>query len=273
MIMHTDRGIYLALAELARRYRRPEPAPRAEPLTAHELCCFSQHGEDGVIAEILQRLGGGSGYFVEFGIESGREGNCVFLADVLGWSGLFIEPDEVHYASLARKYAGNPHVTTHRAAVTPENVQELFAACGVPAEPDILSIDVDGADYWVWERITDYRPRLAIVEYNAALPVARRLVQPRDQAGGWQGTDYFGASLGALIELGGRRGYRLVHTELAGGNAFFVRADLAGERFPEPAEVPRRAEPNYFLQGYHHPPDPTGRQYVEVGETPVDEEP
>lgn len=190
----------------------------------------------------------------------------MFLADVLGWSGLFIEPDEAFYASLARKYASNPSVVTHRAAVSPDNVQEPFAQCGAPAEPDILSIDIDGADYWIWERITHYRPRLTIIEYNAALPAGRRLVQPRGQAGGWRGTDYFGASLDALVELGHRQGYRLVHTDLSAAIASFVRADLTGGIFPAAAEVACRTEPNYFLQGYHHPPDETTRRYVKVEE-------
>ena len=87
------------------------------PLTEFELRCFSQHGEDGVIAELLARVGIASGYFVEFGIESGREGNCVFLADVLGWYGLFIEPDETSVTpSSHRKYAATErsHAERHR---------------------------------------------------------------------------------------------------------------------------------------------------------------
>ena len=85
--METDRSIYLSIAELRRRYRTQPESTVAGPLTEFELRCFSQHGEDGVIAEILARVGIGAGFFVEFGIETGREGNCVFLADVLGWEG------------------------------------------------------------------------------------------------------------------------------------------------------------------------------------------
>lgn len=267
--METDRSIYLALAELLDRHRDAGRPPDSGPLTPYELRCFSQHGEDGVIAEILRRINVGTRYFVEFGIEAGTEGNCVVLADVLDWSGLFIEPEEGFHAALSRKYATNPRVATHRAFVSPANVQALFAQCGVPEEPDILSIDVDGADYWIWEQVTDYRPRVVVIEYNASLPAGRRLVQPADHTGGWQGTDYFGASLDALVDLGSRQGYRLVHTDLASANAFFVRDDLAAEGFPPAAAVPRRSEPNYFMQAYHHPPDTTGRRYVEVGERPA----
>jgi SAM-dependent methyltransferase len=259
--MQTDRGIFLALAELARRYQDPAPPAGAGPLAASELCCFSQHGEDGVIAEILRRIGITSASFVEFGVESGREGNCVFLADVLGWRGLFIEPDEDAFASLRRKYAANPRVRTLQAAVTPENVEALFAEGAVAREPDVASIDVDGADYWIWTEIRDYRPRVVVVEYNSSLPPGRKLVQPRAHTGGWQRTDYFGASLDAMTDLGTRQGYRLVYTDLAGANAFFVRDDLVSNRFGSPEGVMRRTEPNYFLQGYQHPPDDTGREY------------
>jgi hypothetical protein len=114
-----------------------------------ELRVFSQNGEDGVIAELVRRTGAPGRFFVEFGIGSGGEGNCVFLADVLGWSGLFMEPDPDAHAALTRKFEGHPGVATLHATVTPENVEELFERAGVPAEPDVLSIDVDGNDYWI----------------------------------------------------------------------------------------------------------------------------
>jgi SAM-dependent methyltransferase len=267
--METDRSIYLTIAELARRYEAPSGGlGDQQPLTRYELRCFSQHGEDGVIAEILSRVGISSRAFVEFGIETGREGNCVFLADVLEWRGLFIEPNYEFHTQLARKYAGTPRITTLQTAVTPDNVESLFMQSGVPTEIDVLSIDVDGADYWIWEQITGWRPRVLVIEYNAALPVDQALVQPPGEELGWQGTDYFGASLSALESLGERQGYRLVHTDLSAANAFFVRADLAHDRFPLATAVPRRTEPNYFMTGYHHPPDASDRRYLEVEVVP-----
>ncbi|MBV9336415.1 MAG: hypothetical protein JO243_11025 [Solirubrobacterales bacterium] len=87
------------MAELVRRCHAPPDTTAGRPLTSSALRCFSQHGEDGVIAEILARLGIAEGFFVEFGMESGREGNCVFLADVLGWRGLFIDPTRTRIPS------------------------------------------------------------------------------------------------------------------------------------------------------------------------------
>jgi SAM-dependent methyltransferase len=264
--METDRGIYLALSELARRHQAGGGSSRRGPLTEFELRGFSQHGEDGVIAEILSRIEARSQYFVEFGIETGREGNCVFLADVLGWRGLFVEPTEASYAALARKYAATRAVSTVNAAVTAENIERIFSEAEVPSEFDLLSIDVDGQDYWIWEALTNYRPRIVVIEYNAVLPAGRQLAQPRGDESPWDGTDYFGASLDALSALAARKEYRLVHTDLAAINAFFVRRDLAEDLFPPPEEVPRRHEPNYFMQGHRHPADARNREYTDLGE-------
>lgn len=267
--METPRGLYAAMARMDARHRAisEAPAERAgdgEALTSFELRVFSQNGEDGVIAEIATRIGAGERSFVEFGIETGREGNCVYLADVAGWPGLFIEGDPRSFALLQRKYRGNERVRTTRAIVTPENVQELFAAGDVPAEPTVLSIDVDGADYWIWEAIEEFRPRIVVIEYNSSLDPHGRLVQPPDLDGEWDSSDYYGASLGALRTLGERKGYRLVHTELCAVNAFFVREDLAVDRFPASERVPVRAMPNYFQTGRGHPSDPAGRRYLDL---------
>lgn len=221
-----------------------------------------------MIAEILSRVGTLTNFFVEFGVESGQEGNCVFLADVLGWEGLFMEANEVQYGALSRKYSDGARVKTARAAVTPDNVESLFAAAGVPAEPDVLSIDVDGQDYWIWEAVRAYRPRVVAIEYNAALGTRGAIAVPPGHDQPWDGTDYFGASLEALSLLAQRKGYQLVHTELTAVNAFFVRADLANGRFPAAGEVPRRQEPNYSLQGLRHPADPAQRPYVDVTSSP-----
>jgi hypothetical protein len=207
-----------------------------------------------VLAELLSRASATSRWFVEFGVEGGVEGNCVFLADVLGWSGLFMESDADAGNELCRKYAANPRVRTRRANVTVENVQKLFAEGQVPGEPDVLSIDVDGNDYWIWQALRDYAPRLVVIEYNAQWPLDARWVQPYDPDRSWQGTDNYGASLGALRLLGEEKGYRLVHTELTGNNAFFVRGDIPA-LLPEPDVVPLRA-PNHYLAGGSHPAHP-----------------
>jgi hypothetical protein len=262
-VLRTSRSTLLAVAELARRYGGDAPAPGPfHGLSQFELRAFSQNGEDGVIAELLRRSDAvHDGFFVEFGAQQGVENNCAALADLLGWRGLFIEGAERDYAVLERKYRPVDRIATRCALVTPENVETLFAEAGVPAEPALLSIDVDGEDYWIWEAIEAYRPLLVVIEYNSGLEPGRRLVQPRG-TGPWGGTSFVGASLAALESLGKRKGYRLVHTELTGNNAFFARTDVSGD-FPAPDRVLRRG-PNHWLRGEALQPDTEGRAYVDL---------
>ena len=260
----TDRTLFVALAELVSRHTeiRADAAPPAEsrPLAASELRVFSQNGEDGVLAELLRRVGAPTRYFIELGVDSGREGNCVYLADVAGWEGLFIEADDEMFAQLERKYVAQSATQTVKARVTTANVERLFAQVQVPPEPDVLSIDVDGQDYWLWAAIESYRPRVVIVEYNSALDPRRQLVQPDEPGHVWDGSDFYGASLGALSALGAQKGYQLVHTDLSGVNAFFVRSDLGAGSLPAPDDVIVRVWPNYYQRGTQHPrAHPPGR--------------
>ena len=220
----------------------------AEDLTRHEMKVFSQNGEDGVVVELLNRIGVGPRFFVEFGIGDGTEGNCVWLADVAGWSGLFIEYDPAGFASLAHKYSGT-RVQVLQEMVTPDSLQSQLDAAGVPLELDVLSIDIDGNDLHVWAAVDRYRPRLVIVEYNGSMD--RDTVRRTPYLdGAWDGTGVFGSSLAAFDEVAASLGYVLAHTEMSGTNAFYVRSDLAplvGVSSP-----PRRAA-NYGLLGGQHP--------------------
>lgn len=260
--LESERTVYLALAAL--QQRRLSPSGDHGPLGCYELRCFSQNGEDGVLAEILARIEVAHRFFVEFGIQDGTEGNCVLLADVEGWSGLFIEANPDDHERLATKYAATPAVSTINAYVSPENIETILHDAAVPPDLDVLSIDIDGQDYWVWEAIESFTPRVVVIEYNSALPPDRRWVQPRGLAAPWDHSDYLGSSLAALEQLASTKGYVLVHTELTGMNTFFVRADLAAGRFPPSELIPRWVRPNYHLQGVRYLPDPHGRPYVDL---------
>ncbi len=240
-----------------RRRRTPDD------LTAFEARIRSQNGEDGVIAEILRRVGAPDRWFVEFGVEDGSQGNCVRLAEA-GWAGLFMEADAAQHERLAARYAARDDIRTLHAAVTADTIEALLDAGDVPAEPAVLSIDIDSNDFHVWAAVRSRRPRLVVIEYNASLPRERRLVMPRDDAFRWDGTDHFGASLGAFEALGSEKGYALVHTESAGVNAFFVRRDLLGRSgLPTGPAVPRRG-PDYFGTGKGHPRDPQDRPWLDL---------
>jgi hypothetical protein len=246
----------LALARAARR------AAPGEALTRCELRLHSQNGEDGVLAAIRRRIGPGSRRFVEFGIGEGAEGNCVALAEVLGWSGVFLEADPDLAAGLEQRYAARPAVRTACERITAGTVEAIFERHGVPEHFEILSLDIDGNDFWVWQALERFRPRVVVIEYNSHLPLDRRLVMPRADGYEWDATDYHGASLGAMRALGREKGYELVHTDSTGVNAFFVERD-ATDGLPAGDRVPLHPA-NLGGQGVRLDPDPQRRPWLDL---------
>ena len=152
--------------------------------------------------------------------------NAVLWADVFGWSGLFIEGDASEFAQLAQKYAGT-RVTCRHDMVTAASIDRIVAEEGVPAgaRPGCRSIST-GDDIYVWDALTEARPRVVVIEYNPAIQAEGAAAQPHEPKRCWDGSGAFGANLAALDVVAGRKGYRLAHTDLTGVNAFYVRDDL-----------------------------------------------
>ncbi len=117
------------------------------------------------------------------------------------------------------------------AFITRENIVALFEQTDVPNDLDLLVIDIDGNDYWVWQELRRYQPRVAVIEYNASYPPPREWVMPYDPDYVFDGTNYAGASLASLDLLGRNLGYCLVGCDPDGVNAFFVREDLVEDKF------------------------------------------
>jgi hypothetical protein len=246
---------FLEFQERERQLSEQFDRLRARDLRAFERKVFSQNGEDGILQEIFHRIGVKTRYFVEFGVESGSECNCARLALHEGWQGLFMEADSSHFAALRERYRSYPGVYCHQTAVTSDNVEQLFAARAVPHTFDVLSIDIDGNDYWVWQAIQNWRPRVVVIEYNASHTPDRRWVMRENNAHRWDGTTYYGASLASLTALGRKKGYALVGTNSTGVNAFFVREELATpDRFPDPTVFWYYSPPNYAPHYREHPP-------------------
>lgn len=139
------------------------------------------------------------------------ECNCRLLRE-RGWSGLFIDGNQYP-----------PKYDVRCEHITPMSVNEVFRKYGVPHEIDLLSIDIDGQDFWVWSNLS-YSPRVVIIEYNPTFGPDESKTMPFDPTHVWDGTRWYGASLRALQRLGESRGYTLVYAN--GVNAFFVRDEL-----------------------------------------------
>lgn len=202
-------------------------------LNAYERTVYSQNGEDGILREIFRRIGTTNTFFVEFGVEDGLECNTALLSRAHGWQGLLIEGSAQNFARLERNYERYPLVKRVRSFITRENIVQLFEQAGVPKEFDLLSIDIDGNDYWIWEALSAYKPRVTVIEYNATRPPPERWVIVYNPEHRWSDDGYMGASLASLEALGKRLGYALLGTDEKGINAFFIRGDLvAASRFP-----------------------------------------
>lgn len=210
-------------------------------LNRHELGVYSQNGEDGILLFIFSMIGTTSRTFVEFGIGAGFECNSANLIINFGWQGLMLDID-AHGIAVARNFYQHKlrdQTNTIRivhAAVTAENINQLLVENGVTGQIDLLSIDIDGNDYWVWQAIEAIQPRVVVIEYNAsfgidqAVTIAYRpdFARYRYHPSGF----YHGASLKALARLAEQKGYVLVGCESSGANAFFVRKELAQDRLP-----------------------------------------
>ncbi|MFA7681908.1 MAG: hypothetical protein WCX61_02660 [Candidatus Peribacteraceae bacterium] len=215
---------------------------------------FSQNGEDGIINALFTMIGTTNKYFVEFGVEDGLQCNTRYLWKKHRWKGLLMDGDHE-----------NSSMNLHKEFITAENIESLFAKYEVPRIFDLLSIDIDGNDYWIWKAITHYEPRVVIIEYNACFPWQESKTIPYDASFVWDKTDYYGATLQALVRLGETKGYTLVATDSCGVNAFFVQNELVPGNFAV-------SQPEYFYhpaafkgrKGNKHPMDTQKRAWTMI---------
>lgn len=211
-------------------------------INAHELKVFSQNGEDGILLYLFSRIGAASNTFVEFGIGDGSECNTANLSINFGWRGLLMDCEERNVAAARRFYQDElreraDQVRIVQCRVTAENINRTIADNGVQGELDLLSIDIDGNDYWVWKSIEVVNPRVVVCEYNACLGYERAITIQYDPTFDRRAKHpsllYFGASLAALAKLANTKGYVLAGCDRHGANAFFVRRDLAEGKIRE----------------------------------------
>lgn len=232
------------------RLLRASPYDAPKRLERYGLRAFSQNDEDGILLEIFRRVGTSSKTFVEFGVQDGLQNNTRLLL-YQGWRGLWIEADANACRSMRRAFTAEiatSQLQLCQSFVTTQNILGLIEAAQLE-DIDLLSIDIDGNDYWIWEAIS-LRPRVLVIEYNAKFPPPTKWVMQYNPQHHWDHTDYFGASLESLADLGRRKGYTLVGCCLAGVNAFFVRNDLLLDSFAQPDTGALYNPPRYYMQRF-----------------------
>jgi hypothetical protein len=206
---------------------------------------YSQHEEDGILAEIFRRIGVTNQTFFEFGVEDGQECNTHLLLQS-GWRGAWVEGNSQHVRSIRESFRiaiASGHLRVTETLVTRERINEIVRDLSLPEEIDLVSIDVDSNDYWLFKELMATKPRVAVIEYNAKFPPPLKRVIPYQKDRVWNGSDYYGCSLQSLAELAETKGYTLVGCNITGTNAFLVRSDLCRDRFATPATAEHLYQP------------------------------
>lgn len=199
---------------------------------------YSQFEEDGILLYIFSVLPPLNRTCVEICAGNGRECNTTNLIINHGWWGYLFDGNEQNVKDGAAFFSRckdtflHPPRFTH-AWITAENVNREIADSGVRGPVDLLSLDMDGMDYWIWKSISVIEPRVVVCETSNPIPPDEALTAPYDPGFVVESEDFLGASLAAMVKLGREKGYRLVGTHRYGFNAFFIREGLAEETFPE----------------------------------------
>jgi len=260
---------------LIRQMRAQGVLPR---LADAEFKVFSQFGDDGIIQYLLQQVDipEGSRKFIEFGVQDYQESNTRFLLMNNNWSGLILDGSSGNIAKIVADAQFWRHDLTAVAAfIDRDNVNDLFSRNGFKGEIGLLSVDIDGNDYWVWESIEVVNPIIVVCEYNSVFGAEHAVTVPYDpvfqRSAAHYSNLYWGVSLNALCLLASRRGYAFVGCNSAGNNAYFVRRDKLGSLRPlECAEGYVEAR---FRESRNRNSEltylPAGKRLSEIGQMPV----
>jgi len=223
-------------------WRASPPSSVAEA----EFRVFSQWGEDGILQWLTRSIPDMQHSFVEIGVESYREANTRFLLTHDHYRGAIVDAGDDHVRFTRRRGLAWRHdLDVISAFVTRDNVNELIGSTGLRGKIGLLSLDLDGVDYWVLDALEVVQPQVVVCEYNAlfgsnaAVTVPYRADFDRLQA--HHSGLYFGSSLPALHAVLDRRGYRLVGCTTSGVNAFWVHEDAH-------ADVPTTSVASAFRQ-------------------------
>ncbi|MCP9776166.1 hypothetical protein [Cyanobium sp. WAJ14-Wanaka] len=194
-----------------------------KPFDAFMGNIHSQNGEDGVIAELLQRLDRASidlsNWCVEYGAWDGKHLSNTFSLVEKGWNAVYIEGDSIKYKDLLKTVEEYPGIVpieafVARGASDPNSLSSLLAKTSLPKNFDLLSVDIDSYDLETWEGLRGYEPKIVVIEINSSIPPG---VYHRCD------DNVQGNSFTSTQDVAHRKGYELVcHT----GNMIFVKSEL-----------------------------------------------
>jgi hypothetical protein len=229
---------------LSLRYR--ERAERGDPALGFDDVGFdvcSSTGEDGILLYIFSVIGFDKRSCIDIGAGGVEGSNVANLIVQHGFDALLIDGDEPSMKVTKRYYERNAPLsvpTCLSTIITADNVDDTLTAQGFAGTIDLLCLDIDGVDYWIWKAIDAVDPRVVVVEYQDILGPERSWTVPykpdfnvHDYDVNRDNRNYCGASLRAFTKLAESKGYRLVGCNRGGWNAFYVKRGLADEALPE----------------------------------------
>jgi FkbM family methyltransferase len=220
-------------------------------LSLFEKKIFSQNGEDGVTMKLIELIYDNNNknkFYVEFGVYDGKECNTQILKENYNWDGLQIDRGKEF--------------------ITKENIVELFRKYNVPQNINILSVDIDFNDFYCLKEILDnYQCDIIICEYNATHLADEDKIIIYEKYGGWDGTNYFGASLLSLDKLGKKYNYSLIYCNNNGVNCFFIHNDILKNKnlqIKNIGDIASIYKPAKYGNGPNggHKQDPYNRQFI-----------
>tara|TARA_Y100001963_G_C6782625_1_gene450846 strand:- start:982 stop:1914 length:933 start_codon:yes stop_codon:yes gene_type:complete len=209
-----------------------------------EFKVFSQFGEDGILQYLIKEtnISPEEAIFIEFGVENYLESNTRFLLVNNNWKGLVFDGSEQNIETIkSQDFYWRNDLTAIHAWIDRDNINQLIESAGFNGEIGLLSVDIDGNDYWVWQAITVVNPVIVAVEWNSVFGAEAAISIPYDPK--FYRTDahysnlYYGASISAFEYLGKQKGYSLLGSNSAGNNLFFVRNDRLGNLRPLTAKA------------------------------------
>jgi hypothetical protein len=190
-------------------------------LAAHARNVHSQNGEDGIIEEIFKIIPDQNNWCVEFGAWDGKHlSNTYNLIQNKGWSGVLIEGSKKRFNDLTNTYRGNNKAIGVNRMVDYEgknSIESILSETKIPIDFDLISIDIDGNDYHIWNSITKYKPKVVVIEFNQTIPNDIEFIQEKNVS------VQQGNSLLSLTKLGKAKGYELICA--IGCNAFYVKKE------------------------------------------------
>lgn len=248
---------------------------KSPPLTFKDVGfrAYSQTEEDGIILFIFSLIGTVNKQCVEICAGNGIECNTANLLINHNWVGMLCDGDPRNTARAKSFYGKHPDTVYWPPAIfnewiTKANVNSLIEKGGFTGEIDLLSLDIDGNDYWLWKEISCISPRVVVLEFNHLWGPETAVTVPYREDFVTELTDfgsaYAGASLQAFVKLGREKGYKLIGTNATATNAFFLRTDIQCEWLPEISPSGCFEHPRAKFGMSHWLPKVKEREWVEV---------